>query len=436
MDNLVSGGSAAAAASAASPWTSLSNSFVSSSSFFLSDPTIIALLLTLTLVPLVLWIDTIGKDPASSLNKMAVKDPPPDFKGDIKVNNNPPTKGDLEKVADLPVLDQNRKKYTFKSLYADNQNGPRQVLVIFIRHFFCGVCMPPPPHFLAMRDTDKHPQNCQEYLRTFASSITPESLSALSIPTEVVVIGCGQPHLIPTYVQETGCPFPIYADPTRKLYRLFRLTSTLNLGKSPEYMQRSLFSMVMSSLFQELRSGRNMLSGGDFRQVGGEFLFQNGKVTWCHRMKSTRDHAEVPLIRQQLGLDDTPPPQRKRWSAAGIGGGITRRLSNRRPISWAGGPRSKSGNRLERPASGMDFLKEDDGEKLANEKGVASGHDVGVQGDDAIPVPTNVVVPNGTVTNGTIPKDTGTKGDSTNGLANGSTINESGKGDAINNRAI
>ena len=149
-----------------------------------------------------------------------------------------------------------------------------------------------------------------------------------------------------------------------------------------------------------------MLSGGDYRQVGGEFLFQNGKVTWCHRMKSTRDHAEIPLVRQQLGLDDTPPPLRKRWSAAGIGGGITRRLSNRRPVSWAGGPRSKSGNRLERPASGMDFLKEDDGEKLANVKGVASGHDVGAHGGDAIPVAMNGVITNGTVANGTIPKDT------------------------------
>ena len=105
-------------------------------------------------------------------------------------------------------------------------------------------------------------------------------------------------------------------------------------------------------------------------------------------------------------------------------------------MSWAGGPRSKSGNRLERPASGMDFLKEDDGEKLANVKGVASGHDVGAHGDDAIPVATNGVITNGTVANGTIPKDTVTNDASTNGLANGSTINESGKGDAINDRAI
>lgn len=63
-----------------------------------------------------------------------------------------------------------------------------------------------------------------------------------------------------------------------------------------------------------------MLSGGDFKQVGGEFLFQEGKVTWCHRMRSTRDHAELPIVREQLGMDDTPAPQRKRWSAASIGG--------------------------------------------------------------------------------------------------------------------
>lgn len=158
------------------------------------------------------------------------------------------------------------------------------------------------------------------------------------------------------------------------------MTSTLNLGKTPEYMQRSMLSMVLKSFIQELKSGRNMLSGGDFRQVGGEFLFQNGKVTWCRRMRNTRDHAEIPVVRQQLGLDDAPAPQRKRWSAAGIGGGITRRLSNRRPMSWAGGPRSKSGNRPERPASGMDFLKEEDGDKLLGGNGVASGHDAGAGG--------------------------------------------------------
>lgn len=417
MHDLVSG-------ACAQLWLSSSSclSFVSSSLFF-SNPTVIALLLILTLVPLVLWIDSIGKDPASSLNKkMAIKHPSADFKGDIKVNNSPPTKGDLDKVANLTVLDKNGKKYTFKSLYADNEHGPRRVLIIFIRHFFCGVCTRHHPLSSAVRDTDTPPQNCQEYLRTLASSINPESLSALSPPTQIVVIGCGQPHLIPMYIQETHCPFPIYADPTRKLYHLFRLTSTWSPGKSPDYSQRSLFSIAVSSIIQELKSGRNMLSGGDFRQVGGEFLFQNGKVTWCHRMRSTRDHAELPVVRQQLGLDDTPVPQRKRWSAAGIGGGITRRLSNRRPMSWAGGSRSKSGNRLERPASGMDLLHEEDTDKLVNERSIATKHDVGAQGNDTNPVATN-----GTVTNDT----------PTSGSANGAAINGSEKGlnGTINGRA-
>ena len=81
---------------------------------------------------------------ASFLHPTMAIDPQADFVGDIKVNNNPPTKATLEKVADLPVLDANKKSRTFKSLYADNEDGPRRVLICFIRHFFCGVRSPPP----------------------------------------------------------------------------------------------------------------------------------------------------------------------------------------------------------------------------------------------------------------------------------------------------
>ena len=62
--------------------------------------------------------------------------PTGDFDGDIKVSNKPPSKAELQKVADLPVLDASGKSYTFKSLY----DGKRKLLIIFIRHFFCGVC--------------------------------------------------------------------------------------------------------------------------------------------------------------------------------------------------------------------------------------------------------------------------------------------------------
>ena len=191
-------------------------------------------------------------------------------------------------------------------------------------------------------------QNCQDYLRTFASSITPFLLSTLSPPTEVIIIGCGQPDLIPMYTRETACPFPIYADPTRQLYHKLRMTATLALGaKSPEYMQRSMLSVVLQSFVQELRSGRKMLRGGDFRQVGGEFLFDGGKVVWCHRMRNTRDHAEMGVVKRELGLDGQGSEKeavRKRWSSAGLGKGLElgRRLSQRRK-SW-GGSRSRSRN--------------------------------------------------------------------------------------------
>ena len=58
---------------------------------------------------------------------------------DLKVNNKIPSKSDLEKCAELPILDVNKKSLPFKSLYT-SENGGRRVLVIFIRHFFCGVC--------------------------------------------------------------------------------------------------------------------------------------------------------------------------------------------------------------------------------------------------------------------------------------------------------
>lgn len=76
------------------------------------------------------------------LYKMTVKktsthprEPTDDFEGDIKVSKKPPLQSDLQKIADLPVLDATGKSHTFKSLY----DGKRKVLIVFIRHFFCGV---------------------------------------------------------------------------------------------------------------------------------------------------------------------------------------------------------------------------------------------------------------------------------------------------------
>lgn len=61
-----------------------------------------------------------------------------DFEGDVKVSSKLPTVADLEKVADLPVLDADGQSQPFKNLYSGPQAAQR-VLLIFVRHFFCGV---------------------------------------------------------------------------------------------------------------------------------------------------------------------------------------------------------------------------------------------------------------------------------------------------------
>lgn len=62
-----------------------------------------------------------------------------DFQGDVKVSTALPSESTLERIADLPVFDVDGKTVPFKSLYWSNGNESKKVMIIFIRHFFCGV---------------------------------------------------------------------------------------------------------------------------------------------------------------------------------------------------------------------------------------------------------------------------------------------------------
>ena len=103
--------------------------------------------------------------------------------------------------------------------------------------------------------------------------------------------------------------FPIYADPSRKLYKQMGLVSSLALGEKPGYIQKSMKQIVAESFWKTLKqlpSGL-ALKGGDSRQNGGEFLYEAGpergeerRVVWCHRMQNTRDHTEVAALAKIL----------------------------------------------------------------------------------------------------------------------------------------
>jgi len=149
------------------------------------------------------------------------------------------------------------------------------------------------------------------------------------------------------YQAETNCAFPIYADPTRGLYDALGMLKTLNMGARPDYQRRGTILGMMQSIgqgFKVLKGGK-AFQAGDMHQNGGEFLFEpkdlstpicspadeinrqlgessgvaeEKRVTWCHRMKNTRDHAEIPELREVLGLDGEGEPgmHRGRWQKA------------------------------------------------------------------------------------------------------------------------
>lgn len=63
---------------------------------------------------------------------------PLDFEGSVSSNNELPSAEVLRKIENYVVLDRDGKSRPFKSLYT-GKHVARRVLVIFVRHFFCGV---------------------------------------------------------------------------------------------------------------------------------------------------------------------------------------------------------------------------------------------------------------------------------------------------------
>jgi hypothetical protein len=135
---------------------------------------------------------------------------------------------------------------------------------------------------------------------------------SIPTPTSITIIGCGQPDLIPHYKSFTGCPFTMYADPTRSLFKRLGMNTSFSVGKKkPDYMEKGLLGaskdelMLLRKSFKDpegLRK-RDLLRGGNPMQIGGEFLFENGQVVWCHRMRDYRGHAEIETLRRLVGLE-------------------------------------------------------------------------------------------------------------------------------------
>jgi hypothetical protein len=59
--------------------------------------------------------------------------------GEIDISDDLPTEEILEEAGDIPIYDSEGNEKPFKSLYSGDSAIGEQQLVIFVRHFYCGV---------------------------------------------------------------------------------------------------------------------------------------------------------------------------------------------------------------------------------------------------------------------------------------------------------
>lgn len=140
-------------------------------------------------------------------------------------------------------------------------------------------------------------------MRALAKELPPERLAQLTPPTSIKIIGCGDPVLIQNYIKMTDCPYEIYADPTRSLYKTLGFSVNLIANERvPTYVSRwsppSLFKNIMISLGLAARSMTT--NAGKTSQNGGELVWVDGVLEYTHRMKNTNDHLEIEQLMELM----------------------------------------------------------------------------------------------------------------------------------------
>ncbi|KAJ5661736.1 uncharacterized protein N7477_009352 [Penicillium maclennaniae] len=151
----------------------------------------------------------------------------------------------LHEAYELEIADKNGKPVRFGELVAGKGDSVTTI-VIFIRHFFC------------MYD--------QDYVRTLSGKITQRLLDTIphhAKPAQVIIIGCGDHTLIGPYIEETADMFPLYSDPSAKIYETLEMKRTwTGFTEPPPYSSLSFPSAFFRDMKQRWKKGWSALMGG------------------------------------------------------------------------------------------------------------------------------------------------------------------------------
>lgn len=157
----------------------------------------------------------------------------------------------------------------------------------------------PVRHFFCLYD--------QDYVRTLAGQVTGTLLDTVpssAKPAQAIIIGCGHHSLIVPYMEETSDKFPIYSDPSAKIYEKLRMKRTMDGFTSPPPYSYAPFSSALAGMFKQIwRRGWSGLRGGNWVQQGGEWIFQHGKLRYAHRMEGVNDHLTADQLVNILKAD-------------------------------------------------------------------------------------------------------------------------------------
>lgn len=124
----------------------------------------------------------------------------------------------------------------------------------------------------------------------------------------LVIVSNGSWKMIKSYRKLLGnkCPYPIYTDRAKHLYTALGMTlRTWDGGKEKDrgnYIQHSLGASVIVGIKSGVKLP--MRPPGDQQQLGGEFILGPGlEISFAHRMKTTRGHAEIEQVLASAGIN-------------------------------------------------------------------------------------------------------------------------------------